>query len=217
MSDYTSEDQIPYGYCHCGCGQKTNIANLTSKRDESVKGQPSKYIKGHSKRYSHQKQIEVFWSKINKDGSIPVHMPHLGKCWEWTGAKATRGYGNVKWEGHTNKVHRVIWQLTYGEIPSGLEICHSCDNTSCCNPKHLFLGTHQDNMDDRERKNRGNRDNRNIASGEQHYAHKLTSQQVSEIRQRYAIGGISQSKLAAEYGVCRSNISIITTERSWKN
>ena len=73
------------------------------------------------------------------------------ECWEWKKSKSLLGYG--RWRKNTY-CHRVAWIFTFGEIEDGMHVCHHCDNPSCCNPSHLFLGTHMDNMHDRDAKGR---------------------------------------------------------------
>lgn len=80
-----------------------------------------------------------------------------GGCWEWQGARSHSGtgYGQVRVGLKILSAHRVAWELATGRpIPTGLFICHSCDNRSCINPSHLFLGTRSDNMKDAYAKGR---------------------------------------------------------------
>jgi len=83
--------------------------------------------------------------------TIPV--PESG-CWLWTGAIDSHGYGKLKRRRKIITAHREAWRLHKGEIPNGMFVCHKCDTRACANPDHLFLGTHQDNMDDMKRKGR---------------------------------------------------------------
>jgi len=73
--------------------------------------------------------------------------------WLWTGAK-NKGYGTSIFNGRQIGVHRIMYMLSYGEIPNGMFVCHTCDVPECVNPDHLFLGTQKQNMEDRSNKGR---------------------------------------------------------------
>ncbi len=75
-------------------------------------------------------------------------------CWEWRAHRNSDGYGVARRGGRLTGVHRISWELHRGQIPRGAQVLHSCDNPPCVNPAHLFLGTHVDNMADRQRKGR---------------------------------------------------------------
>lgn len=78
-------------------------------------------------------------------------------CWNWQGGVHTKGYAQTGYRGRTIRVHRKMYEITYGvTLPPEIFVCHSCDNRRCCNPLHLWTGTNNDNVQDMRRKRRGN-------------------------------------------------------------
>jgi hypothetical protein len=77
-----------------------------------------------------------------------------GECWEWVGAKNRKGYGQIRHRGVLEIAHRFSYEMARGEFDKQFFVCHSCDNPSCVNPDHLFLGSNQDNVDDKMKKKR---------------------------------------------------------------
>ncbi len=140
------------------------------------------------------------------------------KCWEWKRSTDKDGYGqfylsdNTGW--HRQLSHRGAWEMTNGEIPKGLCVLHKCDNPKCCNPKHLFLGTKLDNTLDMFAKGRGFIP---PAQGEDNGRSILTADKVIEIRQRFAMGGLSYKEIAKEMGVAPATIAHVVKRRTWKN
>lgn len=129
-------------------------------------------------------------------------------CWIWMAGKDADGYGHI-WDGQrTAKAHRVSYELYVGAIPDGMQVCHKCDNPTCVNPEHLFVGTNADNMADRERKGRGVR-----LLGECHGASKLTRIAVQAIRQ----DARKQRDIASQHGVSQHTIWQIKQNKIWKN
>jgi hypothetical protein len=176
-----------------------------------------------------EKDIARFWSKVDKNGPTILHME--SPCWIWTASKES-GYGRVKIGRKMFLAHRIAWLITSGPIPHdksahGICVCHRCDNPACSNPSHLFLGTHTDNMRDREIKKRGNQPRgdksgarlhpEKWARGEEHFLSKLATTQVIDIRTIYAAGGITLKQLAAQFGVTFATVGKIINRKTWKH
>lgn len=131
------------------------------------------------------------------------------KCWEWTGARTSKGYGAMRLNGRTEPAHRLAYESAHGPIPHGLCVLHRCDNPPCVNPAHLFLGTRGDNNRDAASKGR-------TRSGSQHPGAKLTEDDVRAIRARSAAGELG-TELARAFGVTPQLISYIIRGRIWKS
>ncbi len=150
-----------------------------------------------------QKDIDRFWSKVNK-------LNELDACWEWTAGSDDYGYGMFWLDGGIVRVHRVSYLITHGIIPPHMDVCHTCDNPSCVRPDHLFLGTRKDNLQDAVQKGR-------MSVGERNGRAKLTAAQVKEIRKRYPLEKPTYHSLAAEYGRSDYAIRAIIHRLTWKH
>ncbi len=90
---------------------------------------------------------ERFWSKINKDGPVPSHLPEIGSCWVWTAKSVNiRGYGAFKLGRTHVQAHRYAYELLMETIPAGLTIDHLCRNVLCVNPAHMEVVTKAENL-----------------------------------------------------------------------
>lgn len=144
-----------------------------------------------------------FWGKVRKEDG----------CWLWVGRITSWGYGHFVINGKDTYAHRFSWELHNGPIPDGLCVLHNCpggDNPRCVRPSHLLLGTHAENMADRNSKSRQ-------ARGEAFPQHKLTSAAVCRIRARHARGEATQKELATKHGVSPSVVSRIVRGKKWRH
>lgn len=140
-----------------------------------------------------------FWAKVQMTLS----------CWEWSGSRDALGYGMFKHKGKTRRAHRISWESRYGKVPDGLLVLHHCDNPSCVNPAHLFLGTNADNNRDMVSKGRAR------YPGRPGVGFKLSEVEVEQIRSRVR-DGESQSAVAKHFGVNQSLVSRICSGQYWK-
>lgn len=125
---------IPYGYCHCGCGQKTGISVNNNARLGYVKGQPHKFCAGHGAI-----------RKLKPSDYEETDMGYSSPCWIWTGRRAPGGYGIVKFRKRTTNAHRWVYEQVRGELPSQADLDHLCQTPPCVNPAHMEPVTQAEN------------------------------------------------------------------------
>jgi hypothetical protein len=140
-------------------------------------------------------------------------------CWLWTGTCDKNGYGRLMIDANPLLAHRLSWNIHYGDIPptdsrykkgESKHVLHHCDNPTCVNPEHLYLGTPQDNTNDMW--NRGRAKPGHLV-GEKHGMAKLTEAQVREIRQ----GNETYRVLAKRFGVSATTIADVRHRHIWKH
>lgn len=131
-----------------------------------------------------ERQLKNYWSKVDKNGPLPDQSIEkykgLNQCWMWTASKIRNGYGQFMLNFRMMKAHRVAYLIHHGTLDLSLCTCHSCDQPSCCNPEHLWQGTHKDNSADRVAKGRSATGDRSgarlyperLSRGKAHWAHK---------------------------------------------
>jgi hypothetical protein len=125
--------------CPCGCGNMMyDIDNQGRRKKYAARSCYSKLRWGHT-------LAEKFENKVIRKGE--------DECWGWKG-KLWKGYGRMRMNFKELTASRVSYELFVGPIPEGMHVLHKCDNPECTNPRHLFLGTHEDNMNDMARKKR---------------------------------------------------------------
>lgn len=185
----------PYRRVACVCQNPLCNKVFHRKPSEIAKG-AYKYCsytcKGLGTRIPYQ---ERFWLYVQKTET----------CWLWTGASLTAGYGVLGVSGRSTAntlAHHVSWEIHHGAIPEAMQILHTCDNPPCVNPAHLFLGTDQENSDDKLSKQRQ-------ARGETQGNSKLTPTLVYEIRSLK--GHMTPTLTAKKY-----KISKVTVWRIWQ-
>lgn len=152
---------------------------------------------------SRKTATERFWEKVDKRGP--------NDCWEWMAGGLKSGHGRIRAYGRMILCHRFSWELVNGPIPEGEGyhgtcVLHKCDNPPCVNPAHLFLGTNNDNVQDKVKKNRHQK---GITAG----CVKLTEADVIAIRTDTR----SARELAPIYGVCDVQIRSIRRRVYWKH
>jgi|SRR6185503_9622104 len=149
-------------------------------------------------RWAHEQLDERFWKKVS--------IGHNGECWDWKARRNKAGYGKFTVSATRRAyAHRIAYELHYGEIPEGCDVCHRCDNPPCCNPDHLFAGTRHANMIDAFNKGR-------LASGLRLPQTKVTDEQVCEIIRRISLGETGRV-VGADYGITQAHVSALTRGR----
>lgn len=140
-----------------------------------------------------------FWAKVMA----------VGECWVWTGHRDLKGYGKLTVAGRPTRAHRHSWEIANGPVPPGLVVCHRCDNPSCVRPGHLFLGTHSDNVADRDQKRRQ-------ARGERSGRARMGPADVLACRYARVMFACTCRALAAASGVDESVMSRALNRKTWR-
>lgn len=175
-------EKIAAGYCQCGCGEYIGFWTFTDRKNNKVKGEPRRFVKGHN-AYSGLSVRERF--------DTYVEQPDGNGCWNWTGRKDDKGYGQFQiMSKRQERSHRLAFKFENGQIPPGLIVRHKCDNPSCVNPSHLELGTVQDNVMDRNLRQRGR------------YRY-IPDSEIRDMRVDYD-GGMKKAAIARKYGVSKT-------------
>lgn len=148
--------------------------------------------------------IQRFLSKFSK---------RKNQCWMWSGGIAN-GYGSFSIGKKKFSAHRISFEIFVNkDFNKTLYVCHKCDVPLCVNPDHLFLGTQQENVNDREQKGRGG--SKKI-KGELHWNNKVTKIKVLAIRKEYNSKTIPMWELARKYNITVSAVWSIINHRTWK-
>ncbi len=153
------------------------------------------------------KTIARFWAKVSIRGS--------DDCWPWEASCRSTGYGQFRVNKPKRAVrgsHVIACEIGTG-FSNGLQVLHSCDNRPCCNPAHLFRGTHRDNMVDLA--NKGYR-RPPVQRGSKNFNSKLTEAEVLCVRGLIA-DGRTNTDIAGFYGVSHATVSLIRLGRTWKH
>lgn len=147
-----------------------------------------------------------FWSKVRKTPG----------CWEWAASKNNSGYGCFSFNSKRWGAHRFSWLIHHGDS-KGLFVLHSCDNRSCVNPSHLWVGTQSANLQDmiKKKRHRGVTHPNSYATGSRHHNAKLTTAKVKQIR-ALRFEGLSYYQIAKQFEVSRQHIRTLCLRKSWR-
>lgn len=167
------------------------------------------YRARHPEKYGALQESD-FWSRVNKSEN----------CWLWTGPTRGRGYGAWK----NTYAHRYSYRLAFGDVPESLSVLHRCDVPACVNPNHLFLGTHQENMEDMKAKHRSQSGDQNpsrkhpelMSRGTDRWNAKLNPEAVRQMRS-LAETGMQVSAIAKKYGVNRLTARSVVKRLTWRH
>lgn len=145
---------------------------------------------------------------------IARHVTPQGECRVWAGKihQGRDARARTRWNGKNHYVPRIVWELAHGSIPEGMVVCHACDNSLCLRTSHLFLGSQEENVRDRNKKGRDN-----PRTGRTHHDAKLDEEKVRHIREVLVPQGLSRSAIAKMYGVSKPAIKQVALGRTWKH
>jgi len=186
-------------HCRCDCGNVKEVIGAHLKSGNTLSC-------GECYRF----MSELEYESLVRSRMLSAVVVSASGCWEYPHGVNQSGYRHATWRGASVRAHILSYKLFCGPVPEGLCVLHACDNPSCCYPLHLRVGTHKENTADMIEKGRH-------AFGERHGSVKLTADKVCQIRELGAVGGLSQSAIAARFGVSRSTVQLILSGKRWKH
>ncbi len=141
-------------------------------------------------------------------------------CQAWPFKKLPKGYGLIFIQGKSVYVHRLVLKMRFPDFDESLLALHRCDNPNCFNPRHLFQGSHSDNMQDMLQKNRQHRGRKWVThqgpnanlQGEKNANSKLNDEAIRQIR---AVSGQTQAEIGESFGVSQVLIGLIRNRKIW--
>lgn len=139
-------------------------------------------------------------------------------CWLWVGCLDNNGYGRLSRCDRVLYAHRMSYLKYNGEIPQNMEVCHRCDVKRCCNPDHLFLGTHSDNIKDMYSKGKGNTGGYTLPAfeGSKNPNAKLKEEDIDRIKDLFD-EGYRQKYIAEMFNITQGHVSSIINNKKWKS
>lgn len=162
-----------------------------------------------------QSDICKFWGRVERGSET--------ECWPWLSSKSKLGYGKMSIGRKHIRANRFALVASGIEIPENMCACHTCDNPSCCNPNHLWIGSQADNQKDRAAKGRSSRGERNpskthpeLFCGEKHHASILTEEIVSELRRNPPIG-LNISAESLKYSISPGGLRAAIVGSTWRH
>lgn len=145
--------------------------------------------------------VEQFWKRIK--------IKDVNECWDWLSSLDTSGYGQLTISYQNQRAHRIAWEITHGEIPKDKMVLHKCNNKKCCNPNHLYIGDHANNMTDLASTHR-----QGISTGGKLYSGEIYLIRKLKILKR---DGTNKSyKFSASFVSRMFKVSVVTILNIWK-
>lgn len=191
-----------YWTCRCECGRDRLVREDYLESDQEC----STCYFAKKAAVSNHAYLKESLALLEYDLSVPWQ---VYPCKIWDRAKLRFGYGVCKIGKRMFKVHRLVYELTRGDIPEGMLVCHHCDVPSCWHPAHLFVASYAGNSDDMVNKGRS-------ARGQRSPNATFTDSMVRQMRERYR-AGTRIIDIASEFKTTHSAASSVVHRRSWKH